>query len=195
MFLSLGSRTSRWIRSRGMRRTCVLLRALSIRSLLLKTRSRQRAIRWYLCTCCHLWAASACCIGPGLCGTSENFPSETVWKIAGRPLEGALLAPGGANRLLFAPSWRPYSPRYGTHSEFPNSFSRDCLENSWQGRIGYFLVVQNVQEGAFSLRRLERVMNSIRNGLGMRETEIARETSRPWNPHFYAIFAQVHNTL
>jgi len=38
-------------------------------------------------------------------------------------------------------------------------------------------------------------MNSIRNGLGMRETEITRETSRPLNPHFYAIFAQVHNTL
>ena len=31
---------------------------------------------------------------------------------------------------------------------------RDCLENSWQGRIGCFLVVQNVQEGAFSLGRL-----------------------------------------
>jgi hypothetical protein len=38
-------------------------------------------------------------------------------------------------------------------------------------------------------------MNSIRNGLGMWETEIAREPSRPFNPHFYAIFAQVHNTL
>src|SRR5215211_8342552 len=42
---------------------------------------------------------------------------------------------------------------------------------------------------------LERVMNSIRNSLGMQETEIAREPSRLWNPHFYAIFAQVHNTL
>jgi transcriptional regulator with XRE-family HTH domain len=42
---------------------------------------------------------------------------------------------------------------------------------------------------------LERVMNSIRNGLGMRETEITGEPSRPLNPHFYAIFAQVHNTL
>src|SRR5215216_4343104 len=42
---------------------------------------------------------------------------------------------------------------------------------------------------------LEAVMNSIRNGLGMRETEIAKEPSRPWNPHFYAIFTQVHNTL
>src|SRR5215210_2525732 len=42
---------------------------------------------------------------------------------------------------------------------------------------------------------LERVMNSIRNALGMRETEIAREPRRPWNPHFYAVFAQVHNTL
>jgi hypothetical protein len=38
-------------------------------------------------------------------------------------------------------------------------------------------------------------MNLIRNGLDMRETEIVKEPSRPWNPHFYAIFAQVHNTL
>jgi hypothetical protein len=42
---------------------------------------------------------------------------------------------------------------------------------------------------------LEAVMNSIRNGLGMRETEMTMEPSRPRNPHFYAIFAQVHNTL
>jgi hypothetical protein len=42
---------------------------------------------------------------------------------------------------------------------------------------------------------LEAVMNSSRNSLGMQETEIAREPSRLWNPHFYAIFAQVHNTL
>ena len=47
----------------------------------------------------------------------------------------------------------------------------------------------------WALRRLEAVMNSIRNGLGMRETEIAKEPSRPWNPHSYAVFAQVHNTL
>jgi hypothetical protein len=45
------------------------------------------------------------------------------------------------------------------------------------------------------VRMLERVMNSIRNALGMPKTEIAREPRRPWNPHFYAIFAQVHNTL
>ncbi len=42
---------------------------------------------------------------------------------------------------------------------------------------------------------LERVMNSIRNSLGMGETEIAGEPSRLWNPHFYANFAQVHYTL
>jgi hypothetical protein len=42
---------------------------------------------------------------------------------------------------------------------------------------------------------LERVMNSITNGLGMGKMEIAKEPSLPWNPHFYAIFAQVHNTL
>ena len=32
-------------------------------------------------------------------------------------------------------------------------------------------------------------MNSIRNGLGMRETQIVKEPTRPWKPHFYAIFA------
>jgi CRP-like cAMP-binding protein len=32
-------------------------------------------------------------------------------------------------------------------------------------------------------------------GLGMGKTEIAKEPSRSWNPHFYAVFAQVHNTL
>jgi hypothetical protein len=42
---------------------------------------------------------------------------------------------------------------------------------------------------------LEAVMNSIRNGIGMRETEIAKEPSRSWNPHSYAVFTQVHNTL
>jgi hypothetical protein len=33
------------------------------------------------------------------------------------------------------------------------------------------------QRNEFMLRDLERVMNSIRNGLGMQETEIAREPS------------------
>jgi len=38
-------------------------------------------------------------------------------------------------------------------------------------------------------------MNSIRNGLGMQKKETARDPSRPWNPYFYEIFAQVHNTF
>jgi hypothetical protein len=45
------------------------------------------------------------------------------------------------------------------------------------------------------LSLVEAIMNSIRNGLGIGETEIARKPSRPWNPHFYAVFTQVHNTL
>jgi hypothetical protein len=44
-------------------------------------------------------------------------------------------------------------------------------------------------------RLLERVMDSIRKGLGIGEREIGREPSRPCNPHFYAVFAQVHKTL
>jgi len=54
---------------------------------------------------------------------------------------------------------------------------------------------REVAEERFGEFSLERVMNSIRNALGMPKTEIAREPRRPWNPHFYAIFAQVHNTL
>jgi hypothetical protein len=42
---------------------------------------------------------------------------------------------------------------------------------------------------------LEAVMNSISNGLGMRNTGTSRKPNRLWNPHFYAIFTQVHNTL
>jgi hypothetical protein len=60
---------------------------------------------------------------------------------------------------------------------------RSASENRITGRRGW------------SQSTLERVMNSIRNGIGMRETEIAKEPSRPWNPHSYAVFAQVHNTL
>ena len=60
----------------------------------------------------------------------------------------------------------------------------------------YPTVRMSVNRGREILEKaLERVMDSIRNGLGMRETEIAKEPSRPWNPHSYAVFAQVHNTL
>jgi hypothetical protein len=45
------------------------------------------------------------------------------------------------------------------------------------------------------LKFLEAVMNSIRNGLGMRKTRIAKTTGRSWNPHFYGVHTQVHNTL
>ena len=42
---------------------------------------------------------------------------------------------------------------------------------------------------------LEAVMNSIRNGLGMRKTRIAKTIGRSWNPHFYGVLTQVHDTL
>jgi hypothetical protein len=50
-------------------------------------------------------------------------------------------------------------------------------------------------KGSYYVALLERVMNSIRNGLGMQETELTGEPSRPLNPHFYVIFAEVHNSL
>ena len=69
-------------------------------------------------------------------------------------------------------------------------YSAECVEGQFsEVRIDGVLGSSGVKS------TLERVMNSIRNGLGMRKTEIAREPSRPRNPHFYAIFAQVRNTL
>src|SRR5829696_186360 len=55
--------------------------------------------------------------------------------------------------------------------------------------------IKETEELEARLEALEHVMNSIGNALGMRETEIARGSRRPWNPHFYAVFARVHNTL
>src|SRR5215213_2254315 len=57
------------------------------------------------------------------------------------------------------------------------------------------LVRQQASGRRYSSSRLEAVMNSISNGLGMRNTGTSRKPNRPWNPHFYAIFTQVHNTL
>jgi hypothetical protein len=42
---------------------------------------------------------------------------------------------------------------------------------------------------------LEGVMNSIRNGLGMRKTGDCGGPSQPENPHANTVFTQVHNTL
>jgi hypothetical protein len=57
------------------------------------------------------------------------------------------------------------------------------------------LIARSLVSGESGAPPLERVMNSIRIGLEMGKTEVAKEPSRPWNPHFYAVFAQVHNTL
>src|SRR5215207_4744529 len=43
-------------------------------------------------------------------------------------------------------------------------------------------VLRSFSQRASGVRGLEAVMNSIRKSLGMRETEIAREPSRLWNP-------------
>jgi hypothetical protein len=37
--------------------------------------------------------------------------------------------------------------------------------------------------------------NTLKNGLGMRKTWIEKTIGLPWNPHFYGVFTQVHNTL
>jgi hypothetical protein len=75
----------------------------------------------------------------------------------------------------------------------PVQVRRDLSAIGFSGTRGVGYQAYDLVEAVRNI--LERVMNSIRNGLGMRETEIVREPIRPWNPHFYATFVQVHNTL
>src|SRR5215212_9149443 len=85
---------------------------------------------------------------------------------------------------------------YSQLFNIPISYAKEGLRDAQFPIEGYDeLAKKEVIAGRGYANFLEAVMNSIRNSLGMPETEIAREPSRLWNPHFYAIFAQVHNTL
>jgi len=59
-------------------------------------------------------------------------------------------------------------------------------------RLACRLKAAQADEKGFTL---EAVMNSIRNGLGMRKTGYCGGPSQPENPHPNAVFTQVHNTL
>src|SRR5215217_5862400 len=88
--------------------------------------------------------------------TPTAFPnsfSETVWKIAEGVSSTLLWRQEAADRDFFDPSWPLRSPDSGSIPNFQTVSPR------------------------LSDKSLERVMNSIRNGSGMRETEIAREPS------------------
>jgi hypothetical protein len=55
--------------------------------------------------------------------TSENLPSETVWKIAAGVPARLSCDKRRPNRDSSDPSWPLSEPRFGTFPEFPNSFS------------------------------------------------------------------------
>ena len=55
--------------------------------------------------------------------TSENFPSETVWKRAEGFSTERFRRQEVANRGSFVPSWRPSESRFGVRFAFSNSFS------------------------------------------------------------------------
>ena len=55
-------------------------------------------------------------------------------------------------------------------------------------------IVYRLEDGSHVLR-LEAVMNSIRNGLGMRQAGNRGGPGQPENPHSNAVFTQVHNTV
>jgi hypothetical protein len=53
---------------------------------------------------------------------------ETVWKIAKGVSAVLLAAKEMADRDSFEPSWPLSEPRFGTHPDFPNSFSTSLGE-------------------------------------------------------------------
>jgi hypothetical protein len=60
---------------------------------------------------------------------------ETVWKIAEGVWRALLRRQKSADRDSFDPFWALSEPRFGTHSEFPNSFGRRIL-GSWTSALG-----------------------------------------------------------
>ena len=56
---------------------------------------------------------------------------ETVWKIAKGVSAVLLAAKEMADRDSFDPSWPLSEPRFGTHPDFPNSFSTSHLINTY----------------------------------------------------------------
>src|SRR5215204_6021935 len=62
----------------------------------------------------------------GVCG-------ETVWKIAEGVTSAILCRQEATDRDSLDSSWPLSEPRFGTHSDFPNSFSRHWCENSFGG--------------------------------------------------------------
>ncbi len=69
---------------------------------------------------------------------------------------------------------------------YPEEFVRAMTE------AGYLGALIPEEYGGMGL---EAVMNSMRNGLGMRKTGDRRKPTQPDNPHSNAVFARVHNTL
>jgi hypothetical protein len=79
----------------------------------------------------------------------QTVSLETVWKFGMGPESGLRKWPRGVEGV---PIGRLLAPKKGgrdAFSYFPNSFSRDCLENSWRDRIERFLVAQSVEKEAF----------------------------------------------
>jgi hypothetical protein len=64
----------------------------------------------------------------------------------------------------------------------------------YAAREGY-KVLEEVSDPGHSGASLEAVMNSIRNGLGMRKAGDRGGAGQPENPLSNAVFTQVHNTL
>src|SRR3712207_5599462 len=75
----------------------------------------------------------------------------------------------------------------------PNAVHPQRPETS--SKIERVTVRNSISAPSFEDAHLERVMNLIRNGLGMRKGGDRRGAGQPENPHSNTVFTQVHNTL
>jgi hypothetical protein len=62
-----------------------------------------------------------------------RVPGETVWKLVEDVSTVRFWGQERADRVLFAPSWRPSETPFGTHPDIPNSFGRGVLGSPHSG--------------------------------------------------------------
>ena len=134
---------------------------------------------------------------------SAKAPSRSVSiRTPFEPIEGGSVLdgihPGRRCHLNLGLPWRVVAIHQGIRSRLrtvsvgrlAKSIARLYRLTCWSYRYSWRR--EHPQAAAWPL---EAVMNSIRNGLGMRKAGDRGGAGQPENPHSNAVFTQVHNTL
>src|SRR5215212_4005485 len=81
------------------------------------------------------------------CELLRIYLLETVWKIGRGCGSGFRKQPRGVEGAPIGRFLPPNKPGREAFGYFPNSFSRDCLESSWTGRIARLSVARSAEKG------------------------------------------------